>query len=871
MTKEQIRLEEDASQKEKWKKWGPYLSERQWGTVREDYSENGEPWESTTHSMARSKTYRWGEEGIGGFCDDKQLLCFSLALWNKKDPILKERMFGLSGLEGNHGEDVKEQYFFIDATPTHSYMKMLYKYPQQEFPYEWLLSENAKRSRLEPEFELMDTGIFNEDAYFDVFIEYAKNAPDDLLIQITIINRSQKDATVNVIPQLWFRNTWAWGYDDYKPMLSAGKNGKILIEHKKLGELVLHFDQNPELLFCDNETNTEKLYGVKSPSPFVKDGINNYVVNGNSEAVNPAQTGTKAALNYDLTIKAGASSAICLRLEFSGMENPFAKCDAVFKDRKEEADEFYKFLQQNIPSKEEALVQRQALAGMLWSKQFYYYDVDQWLQGDPAQLPPPEERKSGRNSDWKHLNNADIISMPDTWEYPWYASWDLAFHCITLALVDRHLAKSQLHLFVREWFMHPNGQLPAYEWDFGSANPPVHAYASWRVYEIDRKINDGIGDVPFLESVFHKLLINFTWWVNRKDSEGNNLFEGGFLGLDNISVFDRDLKFPGGTTLEQSDGTSWMAMYALNMMRISLELAKTNPVYQGMATKFFEHFLYIAGAMERMGPNGESLWDEADQFYYDLLKTKDQSNIRVKVRSIVGLIPLLAVEVLDNELLEMPEFNMRLKWFIEHRPQLADTVSYWNEKNTDGRHLLSLLRGHRMKMILKRLLDETEFLSPYGIRSLSKFHEENPYRIHLDGLEFEIKYTPAESDTGMYGGNSNWRGPVWMPINFMIIEALQRFHYYYGEDFKVEYPTGSGNLLSLNDISEELTKRLTKLFLPDQNGHRPSCDEGHNQQGDPNFNAYVQFHEYFHGDTGKGLGASHQTGWTALIAKLMQK
>lgn len=871
MTKEQIRLEEDASQKAKWKKWGPYLSERQWGTVREDYSDNGEPWESTTHSMARSKTYRWGEEGIGGFCDDKQLLCFSIALWNKKDPILKERMFGLSGLEGNHGEDVKEQYFFIDATPTHSYMKMLYKYPIQEFPYEWLLSENAKRSRLEPEFELMDTGIFNEDAYFDVFIEYAKNAPDDVLIQITIINRSQQDATVNLIPQLWFRNTWAWGYDDYKPNLLAGKNGKILIEHKKLGELVLHFDQNPELLFCENETNTEKLYGVKSPSPFVKDGINNYVVNGNSKAVNPAQTGTKAALNYDLTIKAGSSSAICLRLESSGMENPFAKCDAVFKDRKEEADEFYKSLQQNMPSKEEALVQRQALAGMLWSKQFYYFDVDQWLKGDPAQLPPPEERKSGRNSDWKHLNNADIISMPDTWEYPWYASWDLAFHCITLALVDRHLAKSQLHLFVREWFMHPNGQLPAYEWDFGSANPPVHAYASWRVYEIDRKINNGIGDVPFLESVFHKLLINFTWWVNRKDSEGNNLFEGGFLGLDNISVFDRDLKFPGGTTLEQSDGTSWMAMYALNMMRISLELAKTNPVYQGMATKFFEHFLYIAGAMERMGPNGESLWDEADQFYYDLLKTQDHSNIRVKVRSIVGLIPLLAVEVLDNELLEMPEFNMRLKWFIEHRPQLADTVSYWNEKNTDGRHLLSLLRGHRMKMILKRLLDETEFLSPYGIRSLSKFHEENPYRIHLDGLKFEIKYTPAESDTGMYGGNSNWRGPVWMPINFMIIEALQRFHYYYGDDFKVEYPTGSGNLLSLNDISEELTKRLTKLFLPDPTGHRPSSDEGHNQQSDPNFNSYVQFHEYFHGDTGKGLGASHQTGWTALIAKLMQK
>ena len=869
MNNEIERLLEASTQKVKWKKWGPYLSERQWGTVREDYSPDGSAWEYLTHDMARSKSYRWGEEGIAGFCDNKQRLCFSLALWNKKDPIIKERMFGLTGHEGNHGEDVKELYYYLDNTPTHSYQKMLYKYPQHEFPYEWLINENKRRSRQDAEFELMDTGIFNEDKYFDVFIEFAKNNPEDILIQITIINRGRDAATLNVIPQLWFRNTWEWGYDDYKPNMSLD-NSYINIEHKDLGKMILHYEKTPEIIFCDNETNSGRLYNIKSNERFFKDGINNYIITGDKNAVNNSNTGTKTAVNYDIKIMGGATEIIRLRLEPGIAVNPFADFDKIFLTRKNEADQFYNDLQKDILSEEERNIQRQALAGMLWNKQFYYYDVAQWLKGDPAQYPPPKERLNGRNHDWKHLNNSDIISMPDKWEFPWYASWDVAFHTIALTLVDTHFAKSQLELFVHEWYMHPDGQLPAYEWALGDTNPPVHAYATWRVYEIDRKINNGKGDKRFLESVFQKLIINFTWWVNRKDSEGNNLFEGGFLGLDNIAVFNRGTSLPGGGYVEQSDGTSWMAMYSLNMMRIALELALSDSVYENMATKYFEHFLYIADAMSQMGENNEGLWDEEDQFYYDVLRLPGNSSKKLKVRSIVGLIPLFAVEILDHELIALPEFSKRLQWFLKNRPELADLVSHWHEKNKEDRHLLSMLRGHRLKKILTRMLDESEFLSPYGIRALSKYHLSHPFELILLGTQFSVNYQPGESETGLFGGNSNWRGPIWMPVNFLIIESLQRFHYYYGDDFKVEFPTGSGNLLNLNQISQELTKRLIRLFLKDKNGNRPVSGDNEKMQNDISFNSYILFHEYFNGDNGKGLGASHQTGWSGLIAKLIQ-
>jgi len=870
MNHEKERIKESLLNKINWKKWGPYLSERQWGTVREDYSADGSTWESATHDMARSKAYRWGEEGIAGICDDQQLLCFSIALWNKKDPIIKERLFGLTGNEGNHGEDVKELYYYLDNTPTHSYMKMLYKYPQQEFPYSILLNENKKRTKLEPEFELIDTGYFNEDKYFDVFIEYAKNQSDDILIKISVINRWREDAQLTVIPQLWFRNTWSWGYDDYKPRLFSNEKRIINIEHKTLGELILHYDKDPELLFCENETNRQRLFGIRNDSGFFKDGINNYIVKGNKDEVNSALTGTKAALKYDIAIKTLQTETILLRISPVKIENPFEDFETIFFERKKGADEFFEDLQKDISSEDEKLVQRQALSGMLWNKQFYYYDVDQWLKGDPAQPAPPEERKKGRNIEWKHLNNADIISMPDKWEFPWYASWDLAFHCIPLTLVDPQFAKKQLELLVREWYMHPNGQLPACEWELSDANPPLHAYAAWRVYKIDQKKNNCTGDTAFLESIYHKLIINFTWWVNRKDSGGNNLFEGGFLGLDNISVLDRNSKLDNEYFIEQSDGTSWMAMYSLNMMRISLELAKKNPVYQDLATKFFEHFLYIASAIENMGENNKGLWDEEDQFYYDVIKLKNSNRIELKVRSLVGLIPLFAVEVLDNELIEMPEFSTRLKWFFENRPDLASLVSHWYEKNESGRHLLSLLRGHRLKRILKRMLDESEFLSLYGIRSLSKYHEEHPYNLQLENVLFSVKYNPGDSESNLFGGNSNWRGPVWVPLNFLIIESLQRFHFYFGDDFKVEYPTGSGELFTLRQISDELSKRIVRLFLKDENGNRPVLGSDERIQNSTEFNNYVLFHEYFHGENGWGLGASHQTGWTGLIAKIIQ-
>jgi hypothetical protein len=871
MTNEQKRLRAAASADGgAWRKWGPYLTDRQWGTVREDYSAYGNAWEYVSHEAARSKAYRWGEEGIAGISDDQQLLCFAIALWNGKDPIIKERYFGLTGNEGNHGEDVKELYYYLDATPTHSYLKMLYKYPQAEYPYRWLVEENGRRSKKEPEFELIDTGIFDENRYFDVFVEYAKASAEDILIKITVHNRGNEEAHLHVLPTLWFRNTWAWGYDSERPLLYSSNSGDVIFRHKTLGEYSLHLEQKTELLFCENETNNERLYGSPSATPFVKDGINNYLVYGDEKAVNPNAHGTKVAANYKRTIPVGGQQVIRLRLENKNNQKPFEEFDQLFATRLDEADEFYSNLQKEISSADEKLVQRQAFAGMIWSKQFFYYDVEQWLKGDPSQIAPPGERWHGRNREWLHLNNADIISMPDKWEYPWYAAWDLAFHCIPFALVDADFAKKQLLLLTKEWYMHPNGQLPAYEWAFGDVNPPVHAWATWRVYKIDQRQN-GTGDIAFLESVFHKLLLNFTWWVNRKDAQGNNIFQGGFLGLDNIGVFDRSAALPTGGYIEQADGTSWMAMYSLNLMRISLELALHNPVYQDMATKFFEHFLYIAGAMANMGMHGEGLWDEDDQFFYDVLKLPNDGSEKLKVRSMVGLIPLFAVEVLEPELLEkLPEFAGRLKWFLDNRPQLASLVSRWQEKGQGEKHLLSLLRGHRMKKILQRMLDENEFLSEYGIRALSKYHEQNPYEVWANRTKFSVEYTPGESTTGLFGGNSNWRGPIWMPVNYLIIESLQRFHYYYGDDFRVEYPTGSGTYLSLNEIADKLSHRLASLFLKNEEGRRPVFGDHEKLQHDSHFQNYLLFYEYFHGDSGRGVGASHQTGWTGLIAKLLQ-
>ncbi|MGC8751088.1 MGH1-like glycoside hydrolase domain-containing protein [Hydrotalea sp.] len=854
-----------------WKLWGPYLSNRQWGTVREDYSPNGDAWNFITHDMARSKTYRWGEEGIGGISDNQQLLCFSLALWNTKDAILKERFFGLTNQEGNHGEDVKELYYYVDATPTHSYLKMLYKYPQNAFPYQELIQQNQSRNRFDPEFEITDTGIFSNNAYFDVFIEYAKADVNDILIQITAHNRNNEDAPLHLLPTLWFRNTWSWGYNNDKPQLISTNNEEISIQHHLLPNYQLYIQQKTDILFCDNETNVQRLYHVPNTAPYTKDGIHEYVVLGNENAVNINGSGTKAALHYNTMVKANGVVVIKLRLSAKNPHQPFADFDAVFQQRIDEANQFYDELQHAINNPTEKLIQRQALAGMIWDKQFYYYDIPQWLYGDPAEPKPPVERLNGRNNDWKHLNNADIISMPDTWEYPWFASWDLAFHAIAFALIDAGFAKQQLKLLTKEWYMKPNGQLPAYEWNFGDVNPPVHAWATWRVYTIDQRNNNGKGDIAFLETVFHKLLLNFTWWVNRKDAQGNNIFEGGFLGLDNIGVFDRSAPLPTGGFIEQADGTSWMAMYSLNMLRISLELAQHNPVYEDMATKFFEHFLYIAAAIENLGDEKNGLWDEVDQFFYDSLHLPDGNLIRLKVRSIVGLIPLFAVEVLDHATLEaLPGFSKRLDWFLNYRPDLAALVSRWQDKSADEKHLLSLLRGHRMKKILERMLDETEFLSPYGVRSLSKFHEQNPYTFYVDGKSFEVKYTPAESTSGLYGGNSNWRGPIWFPLNFLIIESLQRFHFYYGDDFKVECPKGSNNFISLDAVADEITNRLKHLFLPDKNGHKPYLGNDVQMQTDEHFQNYWWFHEYFNADTGKGLGASHQTGWTGLIAKLIQ-
>jgi hypothetical protein len=853
-----------------WRRWGPYLSERQWGTVREDYSEYGTAWEYFPHDHARSRAYRWGEDGIGGWSDDQLLLCLGLALWNGRDPILKERLFGLTNSEGNHGEDVKELYYYLDGTPTHSYMRMLYKYPQAAFPYNWLVEENRRRGRADPEFELIDTGVFSDNRYFDVEIEYAKADVDDILMRVTVHNRAAEAASLHVLPQLWARNTWSWRPDSSRPMLISDDDHSISVDCPRLPQLRLHCDGRPQFLFCQNETNIGRLSGISAPGQHFKDGINDYVIHGDTEAVRHDRRGTKVAAHFRLSLSAGESRQLRARLTPTGHASGLDDFDRIFDQRRAEADEFYGELQRDIADPDMRLVQRQALAGMLWSKQFYYIDIPEWLDGDPLQPAPPAARRHGRNSDWLHLNNADIVVMPDKWEYPWYAAWDLGFHAVTLALIDPGLAKNQLLLLTRDWYMHPNGQLPAYEWAFGDVNPPVHAWATWRVYEIDRDHRGGEGDWDFLERVFHKLMLNFTWWVNRKDVEGRNIFQGGFLGLDNVGIFDRNEKLPSGGHINQADGTAWMAMYTLNLMRIALELALRDHVYEDIASKFFEHFLYIAGAMTNIGGDGIGLWDEEDEFYYDVIHLPGGDRIPLRLRSMVGLIPLFAVEVLDASVFtRLPRFSARSHWFLEHRPHLARLVSRWNDASTGERHLLSLLRGHRMKRLLSRMLDDRSFLSDFGIRSLSKFYEEYPYVVERADHRFEVRYVPGESTTEMFGGNSNWRGPIWMPVNFLIIESLQRFHSYYGDDFKVECPTGSGKMLHLGEIAIELAQRLSRIFLRGKDGHRPVFGESRLQQEDPHFRDNLLFYEFFHGDSGRGLGAAHQTGWTGLIAFLL--
>jgi hypothetical protein len=880
MTPEHDRLREYRDRTADWKQWGPYLSERAWGTVREDYSADGSAWTYFPHDHARSRAYRWSEDGLLGICDRQQNLCFAIALWNGNDPILKERLFGLTGPQGNHGEDVKEYYWFLDSTPTHSYMKALYKYPQAAYPYEKLITENAKRTRLEPEYELIDTGVFGDDRYFDVVAEYAKAAPGDMLIRITVVNRGPEAATLHLLPTIWFRNTWSWGDPVERPKLSvaAGATPAVRADHPDLGTrwLICDASENSEFLFTENETNVAKVFpGGQSRSSYVKDGINESVVGGHSGACNPNQTGTKAAAHYDLTMGPGETRTIKLRLSNDLSQAQEASFDAIFDTRRNEADAFYATIAPQGASDDARAVQRQALAGMLWSKQYYRYDLTRWLMGDATQPAPPASRWEGRNHDWTHFDADSILSMPDSWEYPWFAAWDLAFHCIPLALVDADFAKRQLILLLREWFMHPNGQVPAYEWAFGDVNPPVHAWSALRVYQIDRRIT-GVADTKFLARVFHKLLINFTWWVNRKDPQGRNVFQGGFLGLDNIGLFDRSAPIPGGAHIDQSDGTSWMAMYCLNMLAIALELSDHDTSYEDVATKFLEHFFHIAHAMNdrptTQADDGIDLWDSEDGFYYDVLHYPDGTHSYLKVRSMVGLIPLLAVMTIEPELLDkLPGFKRRFEWFILHRPDLVKNVAPVNETGQGGRHLFSIVNAERLKRILWRMLDEAEFLSPHGIRSLSRYHLDHPVIREIDGRTYRCDYEPAESNTQLFGGNSNWRGPVWFPINYLLIESLQKFDHYFGPDFKVECPTGSGKWLSLWDLSTELSTRLIKIFVPDQAGLRPVLGTSDKFQHDPQFNGYIPFHEYFHGDTGAGLGASHQTGWTGLVAKLIQQ
>ncbi len=869
-TQEHRRIEEAKESRVHWKQWGPYLSERAWGTVREDYSPYGAAWEFLSHDHARSKAYRWGEDGLAGISDDKQYLCFALALWNGNDPILKERLFGLTGNEGNHGEDVKEYYFYLDSTPTHSYMKMLYKYPQHEFPYGLLVDENRRRSRKEFEYELIDTGIFDDNRYFDLVVEYAKSTAEDVLIRISVTNLGPEPASLTLLPTLWFRNTWSWGYEagpmgdvPQKPRLGLEDNQTIVAEHPVLGKYWLYSQGASEIIFTENETNRERLYGVSNDNHYVKDAFHRYIIQQDQSAINPAQSGTKAAVVYTKQIDSGATVSISLRLSAQSHQQPFVSYDLEFAKHIAEADEFYNSIHSDKLSEDQKNVQRQALAGMMWSKQLFYYDVEQWLAGDPI-ATPPEQRNSGRNHQWQHLNNFDILSMPDKWEYPWYAGWDLAFHCIPLAMIDPVFAKEQLVLLTREWYMHPNGQLPAYEWSLSDVNPPVHAWAAWRVYELDGK-----QDQAFLKRIFNKMLLNFTWWVNRKDAEGRNIFQGGFLGLDNISLFDRSAVLPTGGYINQSDGTAWMGFYCLVMLNMALELAKNDRAYVDMAIKFYEHFLWIARAISGDAHDGVGLWDEQDGFFYDILKLPDGTVRPLKVRSLVGLMPLIAVETIGQETLDyFSDFARSIKWLCQHRPLLAQNLASVDVQGYGSAHLFAMLTEEKLRSVLRYMLDENEFLSPYGIRSISKIHE-TPYELNVGGQNFSIQYSPAESRDGLFGGNSNWRGPIWFPINYLLIEALRKYYRYYGADFQVECPTGSGNMMTLNEVADDLSQRLTKIFLRNERGQRPVFGGMDRFQSDWQDN--ILFYEYFHGDTGAGLGASHQTGWTGLVAELLRR
>ncbi len=872
MNPERRRLAEAEAKQKHWRRFGPYLADRSWGTVREDYSANGDAWSYFPHEHSRSRAYRWTEDGILGICDNHQFLCFAIALWNGKDPILKERFFGLTGQEGNHGEDVKEVYYYLDATPSASYLKGLYKYPQAEFPYEQLVRENRNRTRRDREFDLNDTGIFDQGRYFDVFVEYAKRDFEDIFIRVTVANRGPDPANLTLLPTLWFRNTWSWGRSEQpaeRPSLRLRGSGQVEASHSSLRTFLLRLDGTPEILFTENETNYARIYGVKGPGSYVKDAFHEYIVRGNHDAVNPALQGTKACAVYEITLAAGDERSFYFRLSREDAPDiPREAWADVFSHAEKEADEFYAEFASHL-SEDARSVQRQAFAGIFWSKQFYHFVIDTWLKGDDCGPVPPPERKSGRNHNWVHLFNEDIISMPDKWEYPWYAAWDLAFHAVAMAPADPAFAKAQLSLFLREWYMHPNGQLPAYEWSFSDVNPPVHAWAAWRVFQIDRRIT-GKADLAFLERVFHKLLMNFTWWVNRKDSEGANVFEGGFLGLDNIGVFDRSAPLPAGWVLEQSDASSWMGMYCLNMLKIALQLSGTNKTYEDIASKFFEHFLYIADAVNNYG--GTGLWDEEDGFYYDRLRIRGGESKLLRVHSLVGLIPLFATDTLEFEqVIKHPGFQKRMQWFIDNRPDLTEGLAPMLEGGEQRRLLFSLVTRERIERILQRLLDTSEFMSPYGVRSVSRYHKDHPYTLTLNGQELRVDYEPAESHTSMFGGNSNWRGPVWFPMNFLLIEALQRLDYYYGDSFKMECPTGSGNHVPLREVARHLSHILTKLFLRDENGRRPIYGDVDLFQSDPQFRDYIFFYEYFEGDDGSGLGASHQTGWTGLVAKLLQQ
>ena len=874
ITMEERRLAQDTAREKNWKRWGPYLSERQWATVREDYSAAGSCWDYFPHDHARSRAYRWGEDGLLGITDRQCRLCFALALWNGKDPILKERLFGLTGPEGNHGEDVKECYFYLDSTPTHSCMKALYKYPQAEYPYARLVEENRRRGIGAVEFELTDSGAFDEDRYFDVFADYAKGGENDVLVRITVENRGPDRATLHLLPTLWFRNTWSWGKvvqeDTAKPSIELQRDGLVRARHERLGEYQFAYEGNATPLFTENETNSARLYGQPDGHPYAKDAFHAYVVHGQEEAVNPANNGTKFAAYYVLEIEAGQARSVRLRLSAKD-EAPaeaFAGFDNIFAQRRREADEFYDAVLPAEMGGEARRVARQAYAGLLWSKQFYHYVIQAWLDGDPAQPPPPPERRQGRNHEWEHLFNRDIISMPDKWEYPWFAAWDLAFHMIPFSKIDPDFAKKQLILFLREWYMHPNGQISAYEFAFGDVNPPVHAWAVWRVYKMTG--HRGERDRAFLESAFQKLLLNFTWWVNRKDTEGNNLFSGGFLGLDNIGVFDRSKPLPTGGFLQQADGTAWMGFYCLTMLSIALELAETNPVYEDMASKFFEHFIGITDAMNTLG--GTGLWDEEDGFYYDQLKTPGGRQIALKTRSLVGLLPLIAVEVLETAQIEkMPGFKKRMEWFLKYRGDLRPTITYCEPCSHFCHRMLAAPTHDRLVRALRYMLDENEFLSAYGLRSVSRVHRDKPYVFVAGHEEHRVDYVPGEGNSYLFGGNSNWRGPIWFPINYLIIEALERYHHFYGDKLKVECPVGSGKMLTLQEVAAELSRRLSNIFLPGERGGRPCHGDIKKYRSDPYWRDLVLFHEYFHGETGCGLGASHQTGWTALAVRLLEK